>query len=473
MSNQNPYDFKNKKVLVFGLGLLGGGVATTNWLLKQGAKVTVTDLKTQEQLQSSLDRLEGSVELRLGGNSESDIEAAEVIVLNPDVPHSNSLVQKAFSLGKVVENEATIFYKVCSKPIVGITGTRGKTTTTTWINYFLSKQFRSTIAGNSPESQFLKILPTVDDLDVVVTEMPSFHLELFDRMEKGPDVAVITNIFQDHLPWHGSQEAYVKAKAKLFLHQTPDQHLIVNKQNSWTQFLIEQKPQAHVWFFSTQRFDGNGLLHDNDVIYFQSQGTTKEVLKIENFVKERGEHNLENLLASALAAHLAGCSWEIIQAAISTLPEVKFRQEVIYKNDKLTIINDTTATSPEGAIAAMKRFSGPGTILIAGGTDKNLDFSGWGEAATRYIHRGNIILLSGSATDKMVATLKERGLNETTDFSIQESLAACLEVGMAKAREQEGPAVVLFSPGAKSFEKFKNEFDRGQQFNALTKEALR
>jgi UDP-N-acetylmuramoylalanine--D-glutamate ligase len=471
MNNDLGYDLKGKKVLVFGLGLLGGGIATTNWLLKQGAKVTVTDLKSAEQLKSSLDRLDGEVTLKLGGNSETDVDAADIIVLNPDVPHKNPLVQRAFSLGKIVENEATIFYKACSKPIVGITGTRGKTTTTTWVNFFLSQQFKTAIAGNSPESQFLKILPTIEPLDMVVTEVPSFHLELFDRMEKSPDIAVVTNIFQDHVPWHGSLEAYVQAKAKLFLKQNPQQHLVLNRNNQWTDFLLGLHSKAQIWFFSSKPCSEDGVYYEEGDIYFRSKGSASKVLEAKSFIKDRGEHNLENLLASALAAHLAGCSWDHIQTAIASLPEVKFRQEAIFKNSALTVINDTTATSPEGAIAACKRFSGASTILIAGGTDKDLDFSNWGVEVTRHIARGNIILLSGSATDKMVASLKERGFHEAIDFSIKESLGGCVAAGLEKAKAYPG-AVLLFSPGSKSFEKFKNEFDRGEQFNTLIEEIL-
>ncbi len=141
--------FKGKKVLVFGLGLLGGGVATTNWLLKHGAKVTITDLKNKKQLAPSLKKIKGRVALKLGGHSEKDIRENEIIVLNPDVSPKNPLVKLARKLGKQIENEATIFYKLCPKPIVAVTGTRGKTTTANWLAHFLNARYKTIVSGNS------------------------------------------------------------------------------------------------------------------------------------------------------------------------------------------------------------------------------------------------------------------------------------------------------------------------------------
>jgi UDP-N-acetylmuramoylalanine--D-glutamate ligase len=469
--SDSKLNFKDKKVLVFGLGLLGGGVATTNWLLKQGAQVTVTDLKSAEQLKSSLEKISNDVELKLGGHSEADIDAADIIVLNQDVALNNKYVQYALSIGKPVETEGTIFFKFFPNRIVGITGTRGKTTTTSWTNTFLKTTFNSSTVGNTAaENPFLEIVDR-DDLEIVASEIPSYQLEYFHLIERTPEIAVITNISPDHLNRHGTIEQYALAKANIFLKQKGDQHVIFNHNNEWTKFLIDQKPKGKVWQFSITPMSGNGLFHDNGSLFFQNDGKKHEVLLIRDFVYKRGKHNLENLLASALAAHLAGVPWDKIQDVIPKLPQIKFRQEIIYTDDKLTVINDTTATSPEGAIAAMRRFTGPNTVLIAGGTDKQLEFTEWAEAVKRNIAKGNLVLIGGSATDKMIAALGERWVDETKPAYL-EDLAACVQAGLEKARELEGKAVLLFSPGCKSFEKFLNEFDRGEKFNALIREAL-
>lgn len=503
-------DIKNKKVLVFGFGILGGGLATTNWLLKHGAKVTVTDLKTKAELAPTLKKIKGKVSLKLGGHSKKDIEAADLIAMNPDVSINNEYIRHAFKKGIPVENEATLFFKEAKCPIVGITGTRGKTTTTHWINHFLGAKCRSTIAGNSTEYQFLKIVDHTSKLDWVVSEIPSFHLELFNKeMRKlaslkhqpasrlggrsGPDIAVVTNLYQDHLNRHLTMEGYAGAKANLFIGQQQGQILILNADNKWTPYFVKlakNKSKGHVWFFSAAgklNKKQNGVFYRNGSIWYQFDGHAHPVLLAKNFEKTYGSHNLENLLASALAAYLAGVTGKEIQSRISTLPQVPFRQEIIFKNNHLTIVNDTTATSPDGAIAAVKRFAAPSealparrsfsiggakegrlnVILIAGGTDRNLDFKEWGRVITKYIEPKHLVLLEGTATAKMLASLPRRW-NGTKVADLAQALHAALAMARRLSK-----AVIVLSPGAKSFGLFKNEYDRGKQFNTLVRKEVR
>lgn len=463
-------DVKNKKVLVFGFGILGGGLATTNWLLKHGAKVMVTDLKTQADLAPTLKKIKGKVSLKLGGHAKKDIENSDLVVMNPDVSINNEYIKHAFERGIPVENEATLFFKEAKCPIVGITGTRGKTTTTHWINHFLGAKYRSSIAGNSTEYQFLKIVDRTTKLDWVTSEIPSFHLELFNEEMRKPDIAVITNLYQDHLNRHLTMEGYADAKANLFIGQQQGQVLILNADNKWTPYfskLAKNKSKGHVWYFSASgklNKKQNGVLYRKGAIWYQFDGHMHEVLKIKSFEKEYGSHNLENLLASALAAYLAGVTGKEIQSRISTLPQVPFRQEIIFKNNRLTIVNDTTATSPDGAIAAVKRFGGPHTILIAGGTDRNLDYKEWGKVIPKFIKSANLVLLEGTATAKMLASLPRRWHDKTP----AENLAQALDQAIQAASAVKG-ALVLFSPGAKSFGPFKNEYDRGAKFAALVR----
>lgn len=463
--------FKNKKVLVFGLGLLGGGVATTNWLLKQGAKVTVTDTKDKQTLKSSLKNIKGKVKLSLGGHHSKDIDSADVIAVNPGVPLSNIYIKRAIRKGKTLVNETMLFYDGWPKMLAGVTGTRGKTTTAHWLNHFLNAGRRSTLAGNSSDHPFLKVLDRAKRYDIAVAETPSFQLELFGPETRTPDIAVITNISPDHLNHHGSMRAYVLAKANIFKHQKSDQCLILNADNPWTPFLLKQKPKAYVWFFSRRkglRKNQNGLYYRRGAVHFQFGGKSQKVLDVLDFAQHYGEHNLENLLASSLAAYLAGVSGEQIRERIPTLPAVPLRQEIVFQNKKLTIINDTTATSPEGGIAAVRRFAGSHTVLITGGTDRQLDFKPWAKAVARYIKPVNIVLLSGSATDKMLKEFKVKN----SKFKVFDTLKECLEAALKQAGKYP-KSVVLFSPASKSFEKFKNEFDRGRKFNGLVKKWIR
>jgi len=425
--------YRGKNVLVFGLGILGGGVATTNWLLDRGARVTVTDLKSHEQLDAAIKEIRGDVVFRLGGHSRGDIDANDVVVINPDVPLKNEFIQYALALGKRVENEATIFFEQFPGKLIAITGTRGKTTTALWTNHFLATTFRSSTAGNSTSNPYLSVLSNAGELDVVVAEVPSYHLELFP-CGRSPDIALITNISPDHLNRYESLDDYASTKANIFRGQRNSDHLVLNADDGYTDFFRAKKPAAVISYFS-----GDSRRPDN--------------VALAGF--NRGEHNVMNLLAAARAASLAGCPWEAINAAIPTLPQPAMRQEVVLRNDRLTVINDTTATSPEGARAAFKRFGGPHTVFIVGGTDRQLEFGSWAQDAAR-LGPDAFVFLAGSATQKMLTSL---GWTKQPF----DTLGECVQAALDRARLLPN-ATIVFSPGAKSFEKFKNEYDRGEQF---------
>jgi len=473
--------FLGKRVLVFGLGVLGGGIATTNWLLKRGADVTVTDIKTKEQLAGSLRRLSGKVRLNLGGHSEEDIHRNDVIVFNPDIHVLNPYVELARRLGKIIENEATLFYQLCHQPVVAITGTRGKTTTTNWIHHLLKLRYTAIMAGNSSNDPFLRMLDRIHTLEskngsrrkhiskplLVVNELPSYHLEIFNEIQQTPEIAVMTNLYPDHLNRYLSLEDYANTKSHIFINQTQDQHLILNYDNEWTPFFIDKKPRSTVWGFSMSPFLERrlGVFLKNDCIFVQgvNQSATK-VLDVSGFSETYGEHNLENLLAASLTAHLRGVPWPEIQAELGRLPQIPFRQETIFENERVKIINDTTATTPEGSLVAIKRFGSSNCVLITGGTDRELDYAKWADVVRAFIRPDNIVMLSGSATDKMLKVLGP----DARRVQVLDTLHDCVKAALLNVSKYRN-GVVLFSPASKSFEKFRNEMDRGKQFNKLVK----
>ncbi|MFZ5559247.1 MAG: UDP-N-acetylmuramoyl-L-alanine--D-glutamate ligase [Patescibacteria group bacterium] len=466
----NGLIFKNKKVLVFGLGILGGGVATANWLLRQGAQITITDLKRKEQLYESLKKIKGEYKLSLGGHKKTDIDANEIIVVNPDVPIKNKFVRYAYGRGKIVVNEASIFFEKFRKPLVAVTGTRGKTTIVNWINHFLKTRLRSSPAGNSTDYQFLKILNLKNRLDVAVIEISSFHLEYFRSIKTAPDIAVITNIYQDHLNRHNTIKNYILTKANIFKKQSENQNLVLNYDNEWTKVFLKLKPKAKTWFFSLKflPLNLNGLYYkkNNAILNFNGKGL--KVLNLSGFEKDYGKHNLQNVLVSSLVAYLFNIKWNSIQGAIRDLPSIEFRQQRILENKKLVVINDTAATSPEGGIAALERFGGPNTILIAGGTNRNLDYKEWSKVVLKKIRPQNLIFLSGSSTNKMLHLLRYR----IEKPMVYENLEDCVEKAL-KTVATNHRSIILFSPAAKSFEKFKNEYDRGKKFNMIVKKFLK
>ena len=436
-----------------GLGLLGGGVATARWLLEQGASLTVTDMKDEEALRPSLEKLKeyrDKIKYVLGRHEEQDFLDNEIIVINPDVPASNKFVELARQAGKQIENELTLFYAFSpSKKIVAVTGTRGKTTTANWAYEILKSTFPNTVLlGNDPEKTFLGELKNIKEESIVVIELPSYQLEIVDGENFKPHIALITNIYQDHLNRHKTMEEYASVKANIFAGQTKDDILILNKENEWTEFFLNKNPKSQILFTSE-----NSIFTDEEK---------------EEFKMKWGEHNLQNLLAASLAAFSMGVIPFDIKKSISNLPQIKFRQERVYESEKLEIYNDTAATSPDGAIAAIQRFGKEANIvIISGGTDRELDFEVWAETVHKHLKPEQLVLLSGSATEKMKKALG------WSDFQEYGSLKECFEKALAISKSTGMKTTIVFSPGAKSFEKFKNEFDRGEQFNALVEDLKR
>jgi UDP-N-acetylmuramoylalanine--D-glutamate ligase len=444
---------ENKKVLVVGLGLLGGGIATTKWLLKHGAKVTVTDLKDKKTLASSIKSLgkyAKKARFVLGKHDEKDFKENEIIVVNPAVPKESVFLKIARESGAKFENEASLFFRFCKNPIIAVTGTRGKTTTVNWMLHLLKQKYpNAVLTGNSSDNPMLNVLDELDEKSPVVVELSSWHLELLPQSEKSPNIAVITNIYPDHLNRYKNVKEYALAKANIFKHQTKDNFLILNKNNAWTKLFLSKKPKSKI-------------------IYPEN---IKEFTADKNFAKIWGEHNLDNLKVSAVAANLAGVDLKSIKKGIKTLPQIKFRQEIIQRGGSLTIVNDTTATSPDGTIAAIKRFSHQGQTLIlaTGGTDKKLIFTDWAKEIKKCVKKENLFLLDGSATSKMIGELEKTKYFGAKPPQLFLSLEAILTSALKRAKLIKGKTILLFSPSSASFEKFKNEFDRGDKFNLFFK----
>ena len=483
-------NFKNKKVLVMGLGKLGGGTATTKWFVKHGAKVTVTDLRTRKNLASSiraLGRAAHKVRFVLGKHRAEDFRRNDLIVVNPAVPRESPYLAIARKAGREITNDAKIFFDLVTNPIAAVTGTRGKTTTTNWLAHLARGVHRRiAAAGNTPEMPLLALIDRLKDKKTpAVLELSSWQLEQVDKAHlpaeapakegHAPDVAVITNLYPDHLNRYPGIRDYARAKANIFKRQTPAQALILNADDAWTPFFLREKPRGRVYFFSLKPLHKSrgGIFISGRRAFFKKDAKRTVVLGPREMrpLVALGNHNLQNLLAAMLAAHLLGIPWREIQKRIATLPQIPFRQEFIVarlpagrQGRHLTVVNDTAATSPDGTIAALARFKNKNLILIAGGTDKKLEFGGWARAVKRCVKPECLFLLGGSATEKMVRALRRSGYFKQSYPQPFEELSSLIRAVKKKVR-QNTPSFVLFSPGAASFEKFKNEFDRGRKFN--------
>lgn len=478
-------NIKDKKVLVMGLGTLGGGVATTAWLVKHGAKVTVTDLRSKKELTSSLKALRAiahKVTFVLGKHRATDFKTHDIVVVNPAVRRESEFLKIARKAGRAVVNDARIFFDTVANPTIAVTGTRGKTTTTNWITHLLRAKDRSVAAaGNTPERPLLMDLDRLAHRSetTAVVELSSWQLEFLGKARRAPDIAVITNIYADHLNRYRDIEAYATAKAFIFQNQNPAQALILNHDNRWTPFFLRMKPRGKIYLFSTNGLPSHaqGIFIRNGALIFREASSSSMVANrtfVQDFVRTWGTHNLENLLAAMLAAHLSGLSWQTIIAHLHSLPSIPFRQEMIIRRKNLLVVNDSAGTSPDAVVAALARFKSPSTYLITGGTDKKLDFRGLARAIKSSIPAPRVFFLNGSATKKLISELARVGFFKKNPPQIFEDLPTILHAlhQQLPVTNYQLPFTVLFSPGAASFEKFRNEFDRGSQFSRAVRRAF-
>lgn len=479
---------KNKKILLMGLGILGGGVSTALWLLKHNANLTITDLKSKKDLNESLKKLKKylpKIKLVLEYHHKNDFKNNNIIVINPGVPLKNNPYLKIAKKNKrLIENEISLFFRFNKNPVIAVTGTRGKTTTVNWIAHLLKIKYKKVLSGgNTPNNPVLSFIDKLKSDIPLVLELSSFQLELLKENNSYPKIAVITNLYKDHLNRYSDIKEYAKVKSKIFQNQKNNDYLILNYDNKWTKYFLSLKPKSCVYFVSRHPLprNKNGIFNNKNKIYFQANRKKELVLKANIFLKQWGEHNLENLMFAILSAKLFGLSFSQMKKQISTLPQIKFRQEKIFQNKKLFVINDSSATSPEATIAALKRFArltfskkklgglkqykNSGLILITGGTDKNLEFKELAEEIKKTILPKNLVILNGSASKKLIKELNK--IKYSNKYFVFESLKECFCYSLYQ-RKQKKRSIILFSPAAASFEKFKNEFDRAEQFNKLT-----
>ncbi len=467
--------FKGKNILVMGLGTLGGGVATTRWFLKHGAKVTVTDMRDKKALAPSIRTLGSAakkVAFVLGGHRDEDFKKNDVIVANPAVPRESRYLAIARRRGKVIVNDARLFFDEVKNPVIAVTGTRGKTTTVNWMNFILNASGkRSLLGGNSSYVALLDLAGDLKPGKTAVVELSSWQLEFLPGAQRAPDIAVITNLYPDHLNRYAGIKDYAAAKAGIFSGQTQRQALILNAESKWTEFFLARKPKAQVYFFSTRFLpEGKpGVFMKGGALFFRTKEGTEEVVSRGSMavLEKKGEHNLANFAAAALAAHLAGAPWFEIAHAAFDLPDVKYREQVVLKKKGLMIVNDSAATSPDAVVAAIRRFKNDGRLLLmTGGTDKNLDFKPLAKEVKKTLPPEQNLFLDGSATKKLLKELKRMDYFRGSKTGLHDDLAGMIDsAARLLRRSKKEKWVVLFSPGAASFEKFKNEFDRGRKFD--------
>jgi UDP-N-acetylmuramoylalanine--D-glutamate ligase len=455
-------ELRGKKIVVMGLGVHGGGLGVARFCAEAGADVVVTDLRNAALLADSLTALADlPITFVLGEHRPEDFQQCDIVVQNPAVPATSPFLALARAAGAHIEMEMTLFFRLCPAPIIGITGTKGKTTTSTLTAFLLTAWRPDTVlAGNmriSALAQLAHITPTTP----VVLELSSFVLEGLGVAGLSPAYAAITNIHPDHLDRYGDMASYIAAKAAIGLHQHPHDTLVLQTGDPVLHELALTMP-SHVYWSGMRKPDSphcGDTWWQDDTLYAET-ATGAQVVASARDVQLAGLHSRANVAMAVALVLRVGMPVDLIAPALRRFEGVEHRQERVATINGHTFVNDTAATVPDAAMVALECMPKP-IVWIAGGADKKLTFGELAQVAAQHAHQ--IVLLEGTATAALRSALVAAGIADRIVGSF-DSLAGAVAAAQRVAPQ---PATILLSPGCASFGMFRNEFHRGEEFRAV------
>ncbi len=453
-------EIRDQKFVV--LGLARQGIAVARWLASQGAQVTVSDIKPADQLKDAIEALRDvEVKYVLGGHPPTLLDECDVLCLSGGVPIDLPIVMAARQGSIPLTNDAQLFVERCPAPIIGITGSAGKTTTTTLVGEIMRAAQYTTYVGGNIGNPLIGDLGSITPRDRVVMELSSFQLEL---MSSSPHIAAVLNITPNHLDRHPSMEAYVKAKAHILEHQSFDDTAVLGHDDPIARSLAG-RANGYVRFFSREKIVGRGaFLSGERIVIVQNQAI--EVCRL-NDIQLRGAHNVLNVLAAcAITAAAGNVDVEAMAHVIREFKGVAHRLQLIREVNGARYYDDSIATAPERLIAGVSAFDEP-VVLLAGGRDKHLP---WADAARTIVSHvrelivfGEMAVLVRQAVEAQLSTAESRMLSQIHHVhTLDEAVAKAAQV----ARSGD---VVLLSPGGTSFDAFKDFAERGDRFQELVK----
>lgn len=454
--------FSGKRVTVMGLGLFGGGRGAVQYLLDQGARVTVTDLRSAEQLRPALaeidiNQLEGLV---LEEHREADFLHTDLIVVNPAVKQQeNPFLKVAREAGIALTSEINLFWQACRARKIVVTGSVGKSTTATLIQQCLvAAGLKASLGGNIG----ISLLPIVEEMtadDFVVLELSSFQLADLDRLQPQPDLAVITNFFPNHLDWHETLEHYRESKQAAIRWQTMEQIAVLNGDDADS--ALWPTDARVIWFGREVWRDQPGVHISDAGIAVRSAVGGWQIESVDLAPCLRNPHGLANV-AAALGAVVVGLEIPVdrIASALHDYQALPHRFEFVAELDGRTFINDSKATTPQSTVAALQSTSQP-VLLIAGGKDKGVDLSELGKAISARV-KG--VALIGDTAEKLrqEITVPAERVSDPETFVFQ---ADSLAEAVRWTWQQSAPGdTILLSPGCASHAEFANYEQRGERF---------
>lgn len=444
--------FAGKKILMMGLGILGRGVNVAKFLAECGAELTITDLKTEGQLASSLKTLSKfpNIKYVLGKHDLVDFSAQDMIIKSAGVPLDSIYIAEAQKNNIPIEMDASLFAKLAKLStsninVIGITGSKGKSTVTHLIYAIIQEAFKKTkrnvyLGGNVKGLATLPLLKKIKDGDVVVMELDSWQLQGFGDSKISPNIAVFTTFMADHMNYYkGDMDKYFADKANIYRYQKENDYFVAGAQ--------------------VAKFIKN---NDKDGVKGEMVIANKKNIPKRWKIKLSGDHNFDAISLAIKATEKLGIKELTAKKVIENFKGLRGRLEFVKEIKGIKYYNDTTATMPEAVMVALesfKKYKGK-IILIGGGADKNLEYDKYAKSVKKYVK--TLILFRGLASNKIISALGKIKF----PVEIVDSMKKAMNIARANSKKGD---IVLLSPGAASFGVFKNEFDRGEQFVGLVK----
>lgn len=479
------HQYRDLPVTVMGLGRFGGGVAAARFLAANGAKVTVTDLRSENELPDSLEQLSdvSIASYELGSHPDHVFANCRMLVVNPAVRSDHPLVVQARQRGVDVTTEIDLFLRHNPAPVIAVSGSNGKSTTTALIHHLLThagmsepgSEFSPIRLQGSPKVwlggnigvSLLPNLPEIQADDLVVLEVSSFQLELLRQNRFRPQIAVLTNFSPNHLDWHGTLDAYRRAKQGLFDSQQPDDVAIVPQEmdtdsdNLTTE--TSWRTRCHRFTFGSHDDGSDGVfIDDGELILRSARGAFEESVRLTVPSQLPGLHNRWNIAAAACAAWQAGADPLRFEHALRSFVPLPHRLQKVAEASGRQFWNDSIATTPESAIMALRVFSG-NVVLLAGGYDKGQDLSAF---AKEIVARTRGVVLMGQTADTLKSLVTSGDLRSSFAAEIGDDFRDAFARAVALSREGD---IVLLSPGCASYGWFKDYRERGDLFTSMAR----
>ncbi len=442
-------DLKNKRVLV--VGLARTGVATALFCAARGAKVTATESRNETDIGDAVAQLRGvGVTLELGGHQEQTFVQQDLIVPSPGVSADFPLLQLARAKGVRVWSEIELAYRFLQGRLIGITGSNGKTTTTSLVEHILRTAHFETILAGNIGTPLISCVNDMTATTITVAELSSFQLEVIEEFR--PNISVFLNLTPDHLDRHGSMDSYAAAKARIFENQTEQDAAVVNADDAAT--LPYAPKRTPVYWFSRKREVKQGTIVLGEQIVLRNGGKDEQVMR-RSEIPLVGEHNLENVLAAVTATRLAGAKPAAIAQGVKSFAGVEHRLEFVAEMGGVRYYNDSKATNVDATLKALDAFPGR-VLIILGGKDKGSDY----RPLQQPLHqKATLALLIGAAGEKI-----EKQIAGSVAIERAGTLAHAVEFASRAARSGD---VVLLAPACASFDQFENYEHRGRVFKQL------